>query len=169
MRSIVTLIVCSLALIGCGTGETDSDESNSDAPAEVHAMLGQQIADWNNGDIDAFMASYWVDPNVRFASGGDLKRGWQQVLEQYKARYPDRSAMGVLSTAELEVTPVAADTVIAFGRWIVSANDEVYCGLFTLVIRNIGDRWVIVHDHTSAANGPMGDGRTCRDIKQAAL
>lgn len=132
-------------------------------------MLAQQIADWNNGDIDAFMGSYWVDPNVRFASGGDLKRGWQLVLEQYKTRYPDRSAMGELATADLEVTPLGADAVIAFGRWIVSANDEVYCGLFTLVIRNIDDRWVIVHDHTSAANGTMGDGRACRDIKQAAL
>ena len=168
MRSLFSLIACTVVLIGCGSGQMDSDESNSDVPAEVRRMLKQQIADWNNGDIDAFMQSYWADPAVRFASGGDLKRGWQPVLEQYKARYPDRSAMGELSTAELEVTPLSADAAIAFGRWIVSANDEVYCGLFTLVIRNIGDRWVIVHDHTSSADGPTGGGQSCRDIKQAA-
>lgn len=168
MRSITTLIVCALALIGCGIGQTDSGETTSDAATEVRAMLGQQIADWNKGDIDAFMGSYWADPEVRFASGGDLKRGWQRVMDQYKARYPDRSAMGELSTVELEVTPLAVDAAMAFGRYIVSANDEVYCGLFTLILRKFDGRWVVVHDHTSAANGPMADGRTCRDIKIAA-
>lgn len=168
MYSIFSLIVCSLLLTGCSDGQMASDEPNSDVPTEVRAMLKQQIADWNNGDVDAFMQSYWADPAVRFASGGDLKRGWQPVLEQYKVRYPDRSAMGELSTADLDVTPLSADAAIAFGRWIVTANDEVYCGLFTLVIRKVSDRWVIIHDHTSAPDGPMSDGRTCRDIKQAA-
>lgn len=169
------LFLCSLSvvfiLLGCGAEQTVSsaEASPSDVDAQVRATLAQQIADWNRGDVDAFMQSYWQDPNVRFASGGDIKRGWANVLAQYKVRYPDKSAMGALMTAELDVTALADDAALAFGRWIVTAGGEDYCGLFSLVLRRVDGRWVIVHDHTSDSGGVDAAGRTCSAIKQAAL
>ncbi|MFK8052197.1 MAG: DUF4440 domain-containing protein [Woeseiaceae bacterium] len=155
-----------LLLMSCTT-VADTMETTS-VEAEVRAMLSKQIADWNNGDIDAFMQSYWNNPTVRFASGGDVKSGWLTVLNQYKARYPDVSAMGRLTTAELDIQALSDSAALAFGRWIVTANGQDYCGLFSLVIRNVDDRWVIVHDHTSDSGGKMADGRTCSEIKEGS-
>lgn len=145
-----------------------ADDGQSTVAIEVRDTLQQQIADWNRGDIDAFMRSYWKDPNVRFASGGDIKRGWAPVLEQYKLRYPDKSAMGKLTTAELDVTALSTDSALAFGRWIVTAEGQDVCGLFSLVWRRIDGSWVIVHDHTSSGAETTSDGRSCTDIKNAA-
>ncbi|MEL6870243.1 MAG: nuclear transport factor 2 family protein [Pseudomonadota bacterium] len=142
-----------------------STDSDPEIKATIRAMLNQQVDAWNAGNIDGFMAHYWRDPDVRFASGGDVKRGWQRVLDQYRERYPDRSAMGVLTTREIDVTLLSPEEGYVFGRWIVTAKGEDFCGLFTLVVRDINNQWVIVHDHTSMSAGPAADGRSCSDIK----
>lgn len=168
MRMLPLMLTALSLLAACATVSDAENASSSDLAINVRATLEQQINDWNAGDIDSFMQSYWQNPAVRFASGGDVKRGWVPVLNQYKQRYPDRSAMGELRTAELEITPLASDAAMAFGRWIVTAGGADYCGLFTLIFRNVKGRWVIVHDHTSSAGETLGDGRTCSDIRESA-
>lgn len=153
-----------LLLASCSTVTPPAPDTQA-----IRTVLSTQIDDWNRGDIDRFMRGYWRDAQVRFASGGDVTRGFDTVLGNYKTRYPDRSAMGELRTTDLEITPLGSTAAMAFGRWIVTAGGEDYCGLFTLILRNIDDRWVIVHDHTSAPDGPMRDGRTCAQIKASSL
>ncbi len=163
-KHIVCLSLVLLSVLACAAPESPRTE-HANVVADVTAALATQTENWNRGDIDAFMQGYWHDEDVRFGSGGDIKRGWSTVLNDYKLRYPDRSAMGVLQTADLEVTEISSDAALIFGRWIVTAGESDYCGLFTLVVRKIENRWVIVHDHTSSAVGPMADARRCSDIK----
>ncbi|MEO0574524.1 MAG: DUF4440 domain-containing protein [Pseudomonadota bacterium] len=158
-------LCAALLLSGCAVDMAFSTDSEPEIKANVRAMLMAQIADWNDGDIDGFMQSYWQDPTVTFASGGDVKRGWQRVLDQYRTRYPDRNAMGTLSVRELDVTLLTPEDAYLFGRWIVTANGQDFCGLFTLVVQEIEGRWVIIHDHSSTADGPTADGRSCSNIK----
>ena len=110
------------------------------------------------------MNGYWRDEQVRFASGGEVKRGWNRVLSDYERRYPDRAAMGKLRTAGIEISEISNDAALVFGQWIVTANDTNYCGLFTLLVREIDGRWVVVHDHTSSGDDAMAAGKSCDEL-----
>jgi ketosteroid isomerase-like protein len=119
----------------------------------VKSMLEQQVRDWNEGQIDRFMRAYAQGDSTRFASGGDVTTGWQAVLDRYRSKYPSRAAMGRLTFTDIEVTPLAADAALAFGKWRLDQPLDKNSGLFTLLFRNTKDGWRIVHDHTSAGRG----------------
>lgn len=144
---------------GCTPGGTAEGISG-----EVRALLSQQVADWNSGDIAAFMNGYWRDERVRFASGGEVRRGWSNVMSDYERRYPDRAAMGTLHTAGIEISEISKDAAMVFGQWAVTAGGAHHCGLFTLLVRKVEGRWVVVHDHTSSAGDSVAAGRTCEDL-----
>jgi ketosteroid isomerase-like protein len=118
--------------------------------ADIHAALATQVAAWNRGDLPGFMETYWKSDELRFASGGSVTRGWRPALERYLKRYPDKAAMGTLAFTNLEVTVLAPDAAIVFGRWELTRADDKPWGLFTLTWRKIGGAWVIVSDHTSS-------------------
>jgi uncharacterized protein (TIGR02246 family) len=120
----------------------------------VRALLDDQVAAWNRGDVEAFMAGYWRSDDLRFASGGDVTFGWDATLERYRTRYPDRAAMGTLSFEDIDVRPLGADHALAFGRYVLERESDRPTGLFTLLLERRPEGWRIVHDHTSAAPEP---------------
>lgn len=115
----------------------------------IITVLEEQVKAWNRGDLEAFMASYWRSPDLRFASGSTPVRGWADALRRYRTNYPDRTDMGELTLSDFEVTILAPDAATVFGRWRLGQAAE-QGGLFTLVLRKIDGRWLIIHDHTSA-------------------
>ena len=130
----------------------------AEAPSEaadkqqIEHVLTEQAAAWNRGDIPSFMEGYAKIPTLRFASGGKVTYGWQETLDNYKLRYPDRSAMGMLTFSDLEITILSADCALVFGRWHLQTDKGEPHGLFTLLWRKTEAGWRIVADHTSAAS-----------------
>jgi ketosteroid isomerase-like protein len=122
----------------------------ADDAADIRDALATQVTAWNRGDIPGFMETYWKSDALRFASGGTVTRGWRPTLERYLQRYPDRTAMGTLAFGELEVTVLAPDAAVVFGRWELTRAQDKPRGLFTLIWRKIDGAWVIVSDHTSS-------------------
>ncbi len=121
-----------------------------DAESEaIRAMLAAQVAAWNRGDLEAFMASYWRSPELRFASGSTPVQGWAQALRRYRSGYPDRSDMGALTLSDLRIEVLSPDAATVFGRWRLARVSETPTGLFTLVLRKMDGQWLIVHDHTT--------------------
>ena len=119
--------------------------------ASVKAVLDAQVAAWNRGDIEGYMAGYWRSEGTVFVSGDSLTRGWQTVLARYKKNYDSREKMGTLTFSDLEITPIGSNAAIAIGRWhLQRAKDEPH-GRFTLIFRKTRQGWRIVHDHTSSA------------------
>ena len=118
---------------------------------EIRAALHAQAAAWNRGDIPAFMETYWKSEKLRFASGSTITYGWQPTLERYLKRYPDKATMGTLTFSDLEVTLLAPDAAIVFGKWELQRTADKPWGLFTLVVRKLPEGWLIVSDHTSSA------------------
>ena len=119
------------------------------ADAALRALLTAQAADWNRGDIDAFMRGYWNSPEITFAGSSGVSRGWQTVLDHYHKNYPDRAAMGHLDFSEIEITPLGNDAALILGRWHLNRNAGPVGGIFTLVARRFPEGWRIIHDHTS--------------------
>ncbi len=139
------LLLSLLWLAACAATPPVGDE------AQIRNLLDAQAAAWNRGDIDAFMAGYWNDEGLRFASGDSVTYGWAAANRRYHEHYPDRAAMGRLEFAEVTVEPVGTDAALVFGRWSLQRERDRPHGLFSLLLRRTADGWKITRDHTSAA------------------
>jgi beta-aspartyl-peptidase (threonine type) len=96
------------------------------------------------------MEHYWKSDSLTFSSDGQTTRGWRATKDNYRRRYPTRDQMGTLSFSQLEITPIGVEGVLVLGNWRLDRASPVF-GNFSLVLRRIDGRWLIVHDHTSRA------------------
>lgn len=131
---------------------TAADPSLNEEP--VKALLLQQQADWNRGDVTAFMQGYWDSPQLTFAGSTNFTRGWKPVLERYQRSYPDKAAMGHLDFSDLEIRLLGTDAALVLGRWHLTKDSGATGGIFTLVLQHFPEGWRIVHDHTNADPQP---------------
>src|SRR5881397_956125 len=131
----------------------------ANAESQVRAVLDAQVRAWNAGDLRGFMVGYARSDQTRFQSGGDVSLGWQTVFDRYQKRYGDRARMGILKFNEVEVTTLAPDVALAFGRWRLERAQDAPSGLFTLLFRRTSSGWRIVHDHTSAVESTPPSGK----------
>lgn len=139
-----------LTLAACASSGVSPAAQASEEAAILSLLEAQDVA-WNQGDIEGFMVGYWRSPDLRFASGGNITRGWDETLARYKARYGDSSEMGTLTTSDHEIEILSADAAIAHGKWHLDWKGKQPWGLYTLVLRKVDGAWVIVSDTTTAA------------------
>lgn len=130
--------------------------SPADPVAAIRAALKRQEADWNKGDLEAFLTGYWNSPRVVFQSGGDRYDGWEAMRERYRERYKgEGKAMGRVAFSRIDIEPLGPAAALARGAWRLTLPDGSHPGgLFTLIFRHFPDGWKIVHDHTSVENPP---------------
>lgn len=141
-------LACVLILAGCSGS---SATINKDAiKSEITDMLHAQDAAWNAGDIDGFMEDYLKSEDLRFASGGNVNRGWQATIDGYKNRYPDKETMGKLTFKDMEIKVLSAQYAQVFGRWELEREQDKPGGLFTLLVQKRDEKWLIITDHTSS-------------------
>jgi len=128
--------------------------AEADDAAAVQALLAAQVAAWNRGDLEGFMAGYWRSPELVFCSGANVTKGWDATLERYRKRYQaEGREMGVLRFEALEVQLLGKAAAFARGEYHLKLRDgQEPHGRFTLVLRRTSGDWRIVHDHTSAAD-----------------
>ncbi len=153
------LVVLALAF-GCAAGP------HGFAPADdtaIRAVLATQAAAWNRGDLDGYMAGYADSPELVFTSGGHIRRGYDDTLAKYRAKYGrDTTTMGHLVFELLAVQHLGADGAIVLGRWQLSATPNAGGGVFSVALERTPSGWKIVHDHTSADSGAVAIARTAR-------
>jgi beta-aspartyl-peptidase (threonine type) len=122
-----------------------------DDRAAIHQVLDTQVAAWNRGDLEGFMAGYWSTPLLTFFSGKDKTAGWQATFERYRQRYQaEGQEMGQLHFEEIAIEVLGSDAAFVRGRWQLERKKDRPGGLFTLIFRKTADGWRIVHDHTSS-------------------
>ena len=148
------LLAACLFLASCASQMPADTPANSASlqTERIEAVIQKQADAWNRGDIDAFMDGYLRSPELRFASGGTVTRGFEPTLARYKARYDTREAMGTLSFTELETVLLSEDAAVLHGRWQLTRENDTPSGLFTLVFRKIGSDWQIISDTTTSAD-----------------
>jgi uncharacterized protein (TIGR02246 family) len=124
----------------------------SRAEGEIRAVLAAQQAAWNRADVAAFMEGYEKSADLTFSGTSGVTRGWQNVLERYRKRYPDAEAMGKLQFSEIEVRLVGSEAALVLGRFHLTRTEQAggdASGHFSLVFRKTPAGWRIIHDHTS--------------------
>ncbi len=117
--------------------------------AIIRSVLQQQTKEWNNGNIDSFMNSYWQSDSLMFIGKSGVTYGWQNTLNNYKKGYPDTAAMGKLDFNLLAVKKLSADYFFVTGKWHLARSVGDIGGAFTLLFKKIKKKWVIVADHSS--------------------
>ena len=149
---LLAILSCSVAFTAVTTA-LDSRPSAS-ASADIHAVLDDQRAAWNRGDIEAFMKGYWNSPALSFAGTSGITRGWEPVMERYRKNYPDTDAMGHLDFSDIEIRLLGNEAALVLGRWHLNRANDAPGGVFTLVFQRFPEGWRIIHDHTSADAKP---------------
>jgi ketosteroid isomerase-like protein len=122
----------------------------ADPSPEIRAVLAEQQAAWNRGDIRGFLQGYWNSPELTFAGSEGIIRGYDGLLERYRKTYPDKARMGELEFSSLEIRPLAADSALVLGHWHLNRATGDAGGVFSLVFHRFPVGWRIIHDHTSA-------------------
>ena len=147
------ILVCFAAACAAATPPPAAPRSfQASDRAAVAAVLDAQVAAWNRGDLDAYMAGYAKTDALIFTSGGKVRRGWQTTFDHYQARYgQDRAAMGKLVFQVDRIDPLGADGAVVLGTWILTSSPHDGRGIFSVVLERRPEGWRIVHDHTSLA------------------
>jgi ketosteroid isomerase-like protein len=152
-RLVIALALGALGLAACA-GARHPRFGPADRSAVTAVLVDQQAA-WNRGDLEAFMAGYWQSPDLVFTSGSQIRRGWQATYEKYLARYGGKpETMGRLGFEILDVQPVGADGAVVLGRWRLTETPNAGSGVFSVVLARRSDGWRVVHDHTSSDPAP---------------
>ncbi|NQD35840.1 DUF4440 domain-containing protein [Permianibacter sp. IMCC34836] len=129
-----------------------SNSARGDEEAAIRAVLMNQQAAWNRGDIDGYLSGYWQSPKLRFASGAEVTYGYAETAARYRQRYDSKAKMGELKFELLEVQQLGEHSALVFGRWqLTRATDQPH-GLFTLELEKFAEGWKVTRDHTSSGN-----------------
>ena len=141
------LAIVAIAVAACAHGRVFEPTDR----AAITNVLTTQVAAWNAGDLAAYMNGYAKLDNLVFTSGGNVRHGWQDAFDHYKARYGnDRASMGKLEFSITSIDPVGADGAVVLGTWKLD-GPSAGSGVFTLVFERRAEGWRIIHDHTSSS------------------
>ncbi len=131
-----------LASFGCGLWDRIAHARDAERMrADAEALLLRRAEAWSRGDLAPFPPAY--DEDVLFVSPSGLTRGRREVVERYRARYPDPAAMGSLSLEVLDVRPT-------WGREVSPLGDALPGRIHGLVVVA---RWTISRPDLPGASG----------------
>ncbi|MGI4830737.1 MAG: YybH family protein [Janthinobacterium lividum] len=145
-------LVCAVCALGTSQPLQAQQAAAPASPtAAITMLLTRQAADWNRGDLDAFASGYKNSPDILFI-GRNVEHGYAGMLAGYKAHYPTRDAMGVLSFEELAVQSLDERFATATGHYHLERSVKgggPADGYFLLVLEQTQNGWKIVRDDTT--------------------
>jgi uncharacterized protein (TIGR02246 family) len=115
-------------------------------------MLRRSATAWNQGDLAGFMNDYARDTATTYISRGHLRRGWQGLYDMYQTAYfAPGKARDSLSFDEVQVRALTTELALCTARFALHRRGQIVAsGPFTLILQRQGDRWLIIHDHSSS-------------------
>jgi len=117
---------------------------------EIELVLKTQENLWNKGDVSGFMEYYEKSEELKFIGKNGITSGWKATLQRYLTTYPDQETMGNLTFDIKEIDVTAGKTAWILGKWqLVRPKKGDVGGYFTILMKKIKGRWLIVRDHTS--------------------
>ena len=116
---------------------------------DIGIILAAQSKAWNEGDIETFMKTYWANDDLQFLSSGAPTFGYQNTLQNYYVRYPNREAMGQLTFEIVRINKRSRKVYSLIGKYHLERNQmDNLEGYFLLIIQKIKGEWKIVADST---------------------
>jgi uncharacterized protein (TIGR02246 family) len=120
----------------------------------INHLMDQQTADWNRGDVDAFMKAYEDAPTTTFV-GKTVEYGYATIRERYKRIDPAPAGMGKLTFSHLAIRELDPSYAVATGNFHLertAAGGGNADGIFSLVLKKDPQGWKIIVDHSNRTN-----------------
>ncbi|MCW5898102.1 MAG: nuclear transport factor 2 family protein [Flavobacteriales bacterium] len=130
-------------MVASCSSDQDNRFTSTDAHA-INAVLANQEAAWDRGDIEGFMQGY-VD-TVCFVSRGRMTCGREAVTANYRKNYPDGAAMGDLTFGVDEIVPAGGAHAWLTGTWRLERVADTLSGGFALLWAKGPEGWRIARD-----------------------
>ncbi len=112
------------------------------------ALLAHGAAAWNRGDLAGFMSDYTADAS--FVTPRQVVHGRADIQARYAPRFAPGGVRDSLYFQDVEVDLLAPDALNAIAYYVLQRGDSIVArGPTSLVMRRIGGRWYIAHDHSS--------------------
>jgi len=124
-------------------------ENEQDNIKAIQAILHNQTAAWNKGDLVTFMAGYWNNDSLVFIGQSGPTYGYKNTLANYKKSYPDTSHMGKLNFDIVSIKPLSKNHFFVIGKWFLKRTVGDVNGIYTLVFKKTKTGWKIISDHSS--------------------
>src|SRR5580704_9270538 len=136
MKKMLSCLLVSIVFYG---GYAQSADQTA-----IKAVLAEQVAAWNKGDIDNFMKSYWDNDSLMFIGHGGMTYGYQNTLKNYQKNYGDTSKMGKLFFTLMKIKRLSPDYYFVVGRWFLKRAPGDVGGIYTLLIQKIKNKWLVI-------------------------
>ncbi|MEJ2481954.1 MAG: nuclear transport factor 2 family protein [Gemmatimonadota bacterium] len=156
VRPAIALALLPLLTMACRI-EVEPEEDTSLEPS-VLAMLDRSAADWNRGDLEAFLADYQDAPATTIVGPRGVLSGPEEIRAHYAPAFEPGAERDSLRFEAVRVRSLSPLIGIVTARWVLHENGvTTSSGPFTLVMRRTGSGWKITHDHSSSDPAPAGD------------
>jgi ketosteroid isomerase-like protein len=140
MKQFLLFVFCTTTLF--------AQAQNKDENA-IRAMLSAQEAAWNTGNLEQFMIGYWQNDSLMFIGKNGPTYGYNKTLANYKKGYPDTAHMGKFTSTIVNMKRLSSEYYFVTGKWFLKRTVGDVSGYYTLLIRKINGKWVVVADHSS--------------------
>lgn len=129
---------------------TTAEPAHSDAIQAVQQALDGQVQAWNNGDLGTAMAFYWNSPEMLWISKTGVEKGYQQVLDMFRADFADARRMGIYTYEPLYIEQLSPEAVYYVFRWKIEREGKrLMGGVSSQLWKNVNGSWVATAEHAS--------------------
>jgi len=143
MKHYLLFIAFLCVLAVPATAQVDKDVT------AIRKLLFEQVIAWNNGNIPGYMHGYWQSDSLLFIGSKGPRYGYDATLRRYQEAYPDAAHMGHLKSTIVSMQRLSDDYYFIVGKWALTRIAGNIDGSYTLLLRKISGKWVIVCDHSS--------------------
>ncbi len=117
----------------------------------LQAQFNQSAADWNAGNLKAFMSSYADDSATAYMSGRTFDRGFGWIEQHYAPAFAPGARRDSLRVESLSARPLGTTYALVTARYVLYRNGvTTSSGPFSVVMQEGTDGWKIILDHTSS-------------------
>jgi ketosteroid isomerase-like protein len=141
IKSFITIFLLLLVSFGIN--------AQSKTERKIIKLLHDQDESWNKADIEGFMTTYWNNDSLMFIGKSGVTYGWNNTLNNYKKGYPNTEAMGKLNFNLIQIKKLSRKYYHVTGKWHLTRTVGDLQGHFTLLLKKIKGKWLIISDHSS--------------------
>ncbi len=145
-----------LAQVGKSPGSSREKEIVRPAPNLAHEkkkmlifILEKQETDWNKGNLKGFLSAYWNSDTLRSLSVRGLQYGYDRLEKKLLKNYPDSVSMGHLDYDVIQIELIGEMDAMITGKWLRKNDKKFQGGFFTVLMRKIKGRWLIISEQLS--------------------
>lgn len=149
MKPILLFVCVPFLISSCNQPVKEGVQPVENDAEEIKKLLNRQNQDWNRGDKEAFMVGYWESDSLMFVGKTGVTYGYKNTLERYKKSYPDTASMGKLAFTFIDFKKLSAEYYQVTGKYYLTRSIGDASGHYTLLLRKVDGKWVIVYDHSS--------------------